>query len=186
MNNDDWTRWIKVTCRTGLWSRVRMCPQKLPETPRRTPRESLELSQLQLFRNRLNLGHPWASPWGSQGLFSGHIRTLLSKPVLYITLIHLVKISKVVYFWRKVKKKCDPWAYFPPSLAIWPIWGRDGEEVVYSATTKIPNGLSKLNLPEITSSSHPSLAGTQSMQGWTSFKLYAGLRKNICFLPFIR
>ena len=40
---------------------------------------------------------------GVPGGISRHILTLLPKPVLYITLIHLVKISKLVYFWRKVK-----------------------------------------------------------------------------------
>ena len=40
---------------------------------------------------------------GVPGGFSGHLFTLHPKPVLYVTLIHLVKISKLVYFWRKVK-----------------------------------------------------------------------------------
>ena len=40
---------------------------------------------------------------GVPGGFSGHILTLLPKPVLYVTLIHLYKISKFVYFLRKVK-----------------------------------------------------------------------------------
>ena len=52
--------------------------------------------------NWLNLRPPRVNP-GSQGGFSGFFLTLLPKPVLYVTLLHPVNISKLVYFLRKVK-----------------------------------------------------------------------------------
>ena len=79
-----------------------MCPYKPPETSKGTPRRGLELSQLQLFHFKFTqLKAHLGVPLGLPGGFSGHILTLLLKPVLYITLIHLVNISKLVYFGGK-------------------------------------------------------------------------------------
>ena len=54
---------------------------------------------------------PLGVPLGVPGGFSWHILTLLPKPVLYVTLVHLVQVSKLVHFWREVKKY-NPCAYF--------------------------------------------------------------------------
>ena len=91
-------------------------PWETPGDAKGTPRGGLELRQLHFLKFDITLGPLWVP-----GGFSGHNQTLLPEMVLYITLIHLAKISKYVFFGRKVKKKvtlvpiflhpqqCDPY-----------------------------------------------------------------------------
>ena len=84
---------------TGLVSRVRICPEKNPRDPKGDPQGGLKLGQLKNC-NQLPRG-----PLGVPGGFSEHNHTLLPEPILYVTLILLVQVSKLVYFWHKGKNK---------------------------------------------------------------------------------
>ena len=97
------SRQIKVTYRTGLGSRVRICPEKPLRTPWVDPQGGLKLSQLICLGKLTQLQAPTV---GTTGGTRGFLRAYSdSTPqALYVTLNHLGKSSNLVHFQCKVKK----------------------------------------------------------------------------------